>query len=189
MMNWAVCPKCGRKFFKFEGGTQGKINIKCGGCKALVDVQLGGDEVQTKVSRARIKFKLDPGAFVPIRAHQEDAGVDLMTPKAVNIEPGGCAVIDTGVHVQIQRGYVGFLKSKSGLNVKYGITAEGVIDAGYTGSIVVKLYNHGDDVVMFTPGQKIVQLVILPVVLGDVSIVSDIEGGERGDSGFGSTGK
>lgn len=59
------------------------------------------------------------------------------------IPANGSAVIDTGVHIDIPKGYVGFLKSKSGLNVKHDLTSEGVIDAGYTGSICVKLYNHG----------------------------------------------
>jgi dUTP pyrophosphatase len=129
---------------------------------------------------------------VPSRAHPLDAGIDLRTPRAFHIAPnGGEAVINTGVHVGIPAGFVGFLKSKSGLNVKYGIVGEGVIDAGYTGSIVVKLYNHSSEPLDFEEGQKIIQLVILPVRLGDVEIVSEVPsaGGDRGDSGFGSTGK
>ena len=192
MMNWASCPRCGRKFFKYEDGSKAVLNIKCGGCKALVDVELGEGDTQTRVSRPTIKFKLDPGAYAPSRAHPLDAGIDLRTPRAFHIAPdGGEAVINTGVHVGIPAGFVGFLKSKSGLNVKYGIVGEGVIDAGYTGSIVVKLYNHSSEPLDFEAGQKIIQLVILPVRLGDVEIVNEISsaGGDRGDSGFGSTGK
>lgn len=90
-----------------------------------------------------MKVKLDPGAYMPERAHEQDAGYDLRTPVRAVIHPEGSVVIDTGVHVQIPDGYVGFLKSKSGLNVRLDLTGEGVIDAGYTGSITVKLYNHG----------------------------------------------
>ena len=82
------------------------------------------------------------------------------------------------------------LKSKSGLNVKHGILSEGVIDAGYTGSIVAKLYNHGDSLVVFSAGDKITQLVIMPVYIPDeLEVVEEFESTERGSNGFGSTGK
>lgn len=89
-----------------------------------------------------MKVVIDPGCYMPERAHEDDAGLDLRTPHDVVVPSFGSAVIDTGVHMQIPVGMVGMLKSKSGLNVKSGITSEGVIDAGYTGSIVAKLYNH-----------------------------------------------
>ena len=136
-----------------------------------------------------MKVKLDSVAYSPERAHRQDAGLDLRSPVAVEIEAHGSAVIDTGVHVQIPFGQVGFLKSKSGLNVRYGITSEGVIDSGYTGSIMVKLYNHSDDLYVVSRGDKITQLVILPVIMDDIEIVDEIQGFERGDNGFGSTGK
>lgn len=137
-----------------------------------------------------MKIMLDKGAFMPIRAHKDDAGLDLRTPIAFGIEPGGSARIDTGVHVDIAPGLVGMLKSKSGLNVKHGITSEGVIDAGYTGSIVAKLYNHGDKPVCFSAGDKITQLVFLPVYIPDEMVVVEaFEKTERGDGGFGSSGR
>lgn len=132
---------------------------------------------------------LDKGAFMPVRGHRDDAGLDLRTPIAFGIMPGGSAKIDTGVHIDIAPGLVGMLKSKSGLNVKFGITSEGVIDAGYTGSIVAKLYNHGDSPVVFSAGDKITQLVLLPVYIPDELVVVDaFDETERGDNGFGSTG-
>ena len=137
-----------------------------------------------------MKIMLDEGAFTPIRGHKDDAGLDLRTPHAFAIRPGKSAVIDTGVHIEIPAGLVGMLKSKSGLNVKYGITSEGVIDAGYTGSIVAKLYNHGNKAVKFNAGDKITQLVILPVYIpNEFVVVNEFEKTERGDNGFGSTGK
>ena len=136
-----------------------------------------------------MKVKLDVGAYAPERAHRQDAGLDLRSPVGIMIPACGDVKIDTGVHVQIPYGQVGFLKSKSGLNVKYGITSEGVIDSGYTGSIMVKLYNNSGDDYFVQRGDKITQLVILPVVLDDVEVVDEIQGFERGDNGFGSTGK
>ena len=91
-----------------------------------------------------MKIVLDLLAFIPTRAHEYDAGLDLYSASDdVYIYPGESELFDTGVHVQLPKNTVGFLKSKSGLNVKHGITSEGVIDVGYTGSIMVKLYNHG----------------------------------------------
>ena len=101
----------------------------------------------------------------------------------------GSATIDTGVHVEIPEGCCGFIKSKSGLNVKHGLTADGVIDAHYTGSIAVKLYNHTSEEHKFEVGDKIAQLVIVPCLLPDLELVDSLEETDRGDNGFGSTGR
>ena len=98
-------------------------------------------------------------------------------------------MIDTGVHIELPTGKVGFLKSKSGLNVKHGITSEGVIDVGYTGSIRVKLYNHTDVGYLVNAGDKISQLVILPIVKPKLELVDSLEDTDRGDNGFGSSGR
>ena len=87
---------------------------------------------------------LDEGAFMPEFAHKTDAGADLRSPICATVPARGSVVIDTGVHVEIPEGYTIFLKSKSGLNVKYNLIGEGVIDSGYTSSIRVKLYNLGN---------------------------------------------
>ena len=101
----------------------------------------------------------------------------------------GFALIDTGVHVQIPKGFCGLMVSKSGLNVNSNLTSTGLIDAGYTGSIKVKLYNHGKKARVITPHQKISQLVILPCLLCKPVLVDKFEETERGDGGFGSTGE
>ncbi len=134
-----------------------------------------------------INVKLDEGAFMPERAHEEDAGADIRTPRGFILAAQGSAIIHTGVHVELPYSTVGMIKSKSGLNVKDGITTEGVIDEGYTGEIVVKLYNHGDQHKVFKRGDKITQLVVMPVIRTKFREVSEVFGGERGDSGFGST--
>lgn len=137
----------------------------------------------------RMKIMLDPGAIKPTRAHDADAGLDLYAPKDGYIHGGGSCTFDTGVHVEIPKGYAGFLKSKSGLNCKHGLTSEGVIDAGYTGSIVVKLYNHSGMDYSVKAGDKISQLVILPILAPELELVDSLEETERGTDGFGSTGK
>lgn len=137
-----------------------------------------------------MKINLDEGAYIPVRGYDADAGLDLRTPKNVVIYPNSSAIIDTGVHVQIQQGYFGKLESKSGLNVNHNIVSlGGVIDSGYTGSIIVKLYNLGKYKYVFEKGDKIVQLIIQPCLLPTLEIVDKFEETQRGDSGFGSTGK
>lgn len=121
-----------------------------------------------------MNIMLDKNAFMPERAHDLDAGYDLRTPIDFKIHCRDFETIDTGVHVEIPKGYVGFLKSKSGLNIKDGITGEGVIDAGYTGSIKVKLYNNSFSLKKFKKGDKIIQLVILPIFTPE-EVTMDLE--------------
>lgn len=136
-----------------------------------------------------MKIKLDRGALIPTRAHGTDAGADLRSPIETVVPARGSCIIDTGVHIQLPHGYVGMLKSKSGLNVEHGITSEGVIDEGYTGAIKVKLYNHSYSPYKIGRYDKITQLVILPCEYVQFDLVDDLEDSERGSDGFGSTGK
>ena len=106
------------------------------------------------------------------------------------------ATINTGVHISIPKGYVGLIKAKSGLNVKKGIQATGVIDAGYTGPIVVKLYTLQREDIQIRPEMKICQLLIVPVETPGLDLVTLEELEEdaakasaRKEGGFGSTGK
>lgn len=132
---------------------------------------------------------LDQNATIPTRAHQTDAGYDLYSREDKIIPARGSATFDTGVHIQLDIGTVGMLKSKSGLNVKHSITSEGVIDAGYTGSIVAKLYNHSDTDYSVKTGDKITQLVILPIITPTLNVVDNLDETDRGNQGFGSSGR
>ena len=136
-----------------------------------------------------IKVVLDDGAFAPKRAYEYDAGLDIFTPVSFTVPARGSAFIDTGVHMLIEPGYVGMLKSKSGLNVKNNLVGEGVLDSFYTGSIGVKLYNHSDVDVSFNRGEKVIQIVIAPIVTPKVVIVDSLPETDRGSNGFGSTGR
>ena len=139
----------------------------------------------------KLKVKLDPGAFIPTKGYQTDAGFDLKTRETFTVPAGGSYTTDTGVHMEIPEGYCGLLVSKSGLNVKKSITSTGLIDAGYSGSIVVKLYNHDKGREQtFHAGEKISQIVILPIAAIDgLEVVTDLEDSPRGSNGFGSTGR
>lgn len=136
----------------------------------------------------KLKVTLDEGAYMPIKAYKTDAGFDLKSRDSTLIPAHDSKVFDTGVHIAIPEGYVGFLKSKSGLNVKHDLTGTGVIDSGYTGSIVVKLYNHGSFNHKVKKGDKLIQLVILPIPEIELEQVDSLEDTDRGDNGFGSTG-
>lgn len=137
-----------------------------------------------------MKVVLDDGAYMPKKAHEADAGYDLRTPERVVLRRHDCVCIDTGVHMEIPRGWYGKLESKSGLNVKHGIVSlGGVIDSGYTGSIVAKLYNLSDEDYVFDPGDKIVQIIFMHYERFILDQVDNLEETERGNSGFGSTGR
>lgn len=137
-----------------------------------------------------MKIVLDKGAYEPVRGHSTDAGLDLRTPIEFTIRPHDSYVIDTGVHIELPKGTYGQLFSKSGLNVKYSIVSlGGTVDEGYTGSIVVKLYNESDKEYHFNAGDKVVQLVIMNYIAPDIEYVDRLDDTERGDNGFGSTGK
>lgn len=135
-----------------------------------------------------LKITIDPGAYVPQRAHPTDAGLDLLSPIDINILPGTREIIDTGVHVQIPDGYVGLLTSKSGLMANYGILNTGTIDSGYRGSLKAVLFNLGEDILKIRKGMKVTQLVLFPIITPEVEIVNELDGSERGNGGFGSTG-
>lgn len=133
---------------------------------------------------------LDEGAYKPEKGHSADAGYDLRTRERVVIHRGSSAVIDTGVHIQIPEGWFGKLESKSGLNVNHSIVSlGGVIDSGYTGSIRAKLYNFGDNDYIFHPGDKVVQIVFHRHESPDFVVVDSFEETDRGENGFGSTGR
>ena len=136
-----------------------------------------------------MKVMLDENAYMPKRAYDTDAGYDLRTPYRFVLKQHESITVDTGVHIDIPVGYAGFLKAKSGLNVKHDITGTGVVDASYTGSIKAKLYNHGHVAHVFNKGDKIIQIVILPVYTPDLELVDHLDPTERGSNGFGSTGR
>jgi dUTP pyrophosphatase len=131
---------------------------------------------------------LDDGATMPMRAHPADAGLDLWATEPVGkILPGQVREIPTGVHVAIPPGYVGRIEGRSGMARKGLVTHQGIIDSGYTGEIVVVMYNNGLNHVTPEPGRAVAQLVIYPCLLATPLVMGDLPATARGAGGFGST--
>lgn len=135
-----------------------------------------------------MEVMLDPGAYLPTRAHSTDAGLDLYAKEDKEVPPYGSAVFDTGVHLAIPEGYVGDVKSKSGLMVLHDITTDGTVDPGYTGSILVRLFNSSPLRKDIKAGQKIAQIVLKKILIPELKVVNSLEPTERGSKGFGSSG-
>ncbi len=132
---------------------------------------------------------------LPRRATAGSAGMDLFAAlrSPVKITPHGLVSIPTGIAVQLPgSGYAAFVYARSGLAVHHGISLSngvGVIDSDYTGEIIVGLCNLSDRAYVVMPGERIAQLVVMPVCVPEVIEVNDLEETERAASGFGSTGR
>ncbi|MAE21995.1 MAG: dUTP diphosphatase [Pseudomonas sp.] len=145
-----------------------------------------------------LKVKLlHEDAKLPVRAHDSDAGLDLFSIEDAAVKARGRLLVKTGIsiqlpfgHIELPFGYYGQVASKSGLSVKHGIeVGAGVIDEGYTGEVMVMLYNHSDDDFEINKGDKIAQLLVKPVSYCDVQQVNYVSDSYRGNGGFGSTGR
>ena len=135
-----------------------------------------------------INVMLDAGAKMPAKAHPDDAGFDLFALEDAVVPTRDFAKIPTGVHIEIPKGYVGLVTSKSGLMGK-GLTCRGTIDSNYRGAIWAVVYNHSDKDYKFSKGDKVTQLVILPYLVDELTEVENLSDTDRGNGGFGSTGK
>lgn len=136
-----------------------------------------------------IDILLDEGAKMPSKAHDIDAGFDIYTPYEFMLPAGGSTVVRTKTHMIIPPNYCGLVVSKSGLNTRYNIESTGLVDANYTGEIVIKLQNHGDRDFHFHKGEKITQIIILPVPEVTLHTIDSLPDTERGANGFGSSGR
>ena len=133
-----------------------------------------------------------PGADLPTRAHPTDAGLDLAASETTHIAPGVVTLVPTGIAVAIPEGHVGILAARSSLAVKKSMTlANGVsiIDSDYRGEIKVPIIPLDGCHNLIQAGQKIAQLIILPIALPAVEVVSVLPESARGLGGFGSTGR
>lgn len=135
-----------------------------------------------------MRIALDPGASVPVRAFPNDAGLDLFARETQIVPARESAYFDTGVHIELPPNTAGLLLPKSGLCIKHDILNFGVIDVDYCGSIKVKLYNHSGYDYKVNAGDKISQLVIVPIVRPTLKVVDELEERGRGNNGIGSSG-
>jgi dUTP pyrophosphatase len=136
--------------------------------------------------------RLDPGLPLPARARADDAGLDLYAAEGVTIEPGGRALVPTGIALAIPPGYAGFVLPRSGLALRHGVTklnTPGLIDSGYRGEVKVLLINHDRSVATIARGDRIAQLVVQRVEPIELTEVDELPPSQRGAGGFGSTGR
>lgn len=130
--------------------------------------------------------------FAPTYAKPGDAGADLRSTEDLTLPAGSRALVRTGVKIALPNGFVGLVHPRSGLAAKHGITVlntPGTVDAGYRGEIMVTLFNSSKDDFKIQRGDRIAQLVIQQVELARFVPVAELPGSERGESGFGSSGR
>lgn len=145
------------------------------------------------MKKVQVKQLFD-NAVVPTKAYTDDAGFDLVANEQAAIMPGRRATIGTGIALAIPEGFVGMVCPRSGMARKHGITvvnAPGIIDAGYRGEVKVILHNLDKKEAFYVlPGDRIAQLVVVPIIGVPIEHVWDFDEPEtdRGDGGFGSTG-
>jgi dUTP pyrophosphatase len=133
-------------------------------------------------------LKLKSEATLPTRAHPEDAGLDLYADEDVSFKPGQVFVVATNVAMEIEPGYVGLVRDRSSISKSGLKTTAGVVDAGYRGSLDVVFINLSGEHGCIKKGQKIAQLLLIPVATPVVREVTALSGTARGVKGFGSSG-
>jgi dUTP pyrophosphatase len=137
--------------------------------------------------------RLDPGLPLPSYARTGDAGLDLLAAEDVTLNPGERTAIPTGIAVAIPDGHAGFVHARSGKALKEGLAvanAPGLIDSGYRGEIKVIVVNlDPSSTIDIKRGEKVAQLVVQPVVDAQLEEVELLPDSERGEGGFGSTGR
>jgi dUTP pyrophosphatase len=131
-------------------------------------------------------------AQVPVYSHPGDAGADLTSAEALRLAPGERRTVGTGVKIALPDGYAAFVVPRSGLAAKHGITivnSPGTVDAGYRGELRVTLLNTDTSVPYdIAVGDRIAQVIIMPVTRAEFVPVETLPGSHRGEGGFGSTG-
>jgi dUTP pyrophosphatase len=137
--------------------------------------------------------RLDPAAKIPRRAHTGDAGLDLHTLVPVTLGPGERSAVRTGIAIALPPGHAGLVLPRSGLARRHGVAlvnAPGLIDEGYRGELEVLLLNtDADTPVHLEAGDRIAQLVVVPIPAVPVEETDELETSDRGEGGFGSSGR
>ena len=141
--------------------------------------------------KIKIKIQMEAGHSLPGYQTKDAAGCDLINiGDTIKLYPLDRAVINTGVHIQLPEGYEAQVRGRSGLNRDYGIVVStGTIDADYRGEIHVMVYNLSREPYIIEEGERIAQLVISPCIQADWQQVDHLDKTDRGEGGFGSTGK
>lgn len=138
-------------------------------------------------------LKLQQNARIPTYGSAEAAGADLYAciDEAVTIQPSQTVLIPTGLSMEIEQGFAGFIYARSGLATKRGLAPAnkvGVIDSDYRGQVMVSLHNHTEQPQTVEPGERVAQMVFAPVYQAQFCETDALQDTERGTGGFGSTG-
>jgi dUTP pyrophosphatase len=137
--------------------------------------------------------RLRADATLPVRQHPGDAGLDLCCVEPVRLGPGERASVPTGLAIALPEGFAGVVTPRSGLALRHGLTlvnTPGIVDAGYRGELRVLLLNTDRSATFqAAAGERIAQLLVVPVALPEVLEVQALDETVRGDGGFGSTGR
>lgn len=133
--------------------------------------------------------RLDPAAVLPTRAHPDDAGLDLYALEDSSIAPGAGTLLKTGVAVALPAKHVGLVCDRSSMAKRGLKTAGGVIDAGYRGELGVMIWNLSRETQAVKKGERIAQLLVLPIATPAPVDTAELDATARGAGGFGSTGK
>ena len=134
--------------------------------------------------------KVEADAKIPDQPYEGDAGFDLYAQEEVTLEPMERTGVRTGIALAIPKGYVGLIWDKSGIAIKTGHkTLAGVIDAGYRGEVLAGIINLSDKPHTFSKGDKVAQMLIQKVEEIKIQEVENLDETERGEKGFGSSGK
>jgi dUTP pyrophosphatase len=134
-------------------------------------------------------LRVNPKAVLPTRTHVDDAGLDLYNLEDFRLEPGEGRAIKTGIALAIPKGYVGLVADRSSLGKRGLKTAGGVIDAGYRGEIHIVLWNISREIFELKHGERLAQLLLIPIATPAVQEVTSLDETARGAKGFGSSGK
>lgn len=137
--------------------------------------------------------KLNPNAHIPTYGSASAAGADLYAciEQTVCIQPGQTVLVPTGLSMEIEEGFAGFIYARSGLATKRGLAPAnkvGVIDSDYRGQVMVSLHNHTNTPQSVEPGERVAQIVFAPVYQAQFCLVDALQETQRGTGGFGSTG-
>lgn len=138
--------------------------------------------------------KLNPGAELPTYGTEHSAGADLYVclEQSVVIQPGKTEFLPTGLSIAVPNGYAGLIFARSSLGAKRGLAPAnkvGVIDSDYRGPVMVALHNHGALPQTVEPGERVAQLLVVPVLAPEMELVAELDETDRGNGGFGSTGR
>ncbi len=136
-------------------------------------------------------LKLHPEAILPQYEHEDDSGLDLVSIEEKELFPGQSCLIHTGISLALPPNTEAQIRPRSGLALNHQITVlntPGTIDEGYRGEIAVILINHGEKPFKITPGMRIAQMVICPIIRVKIKAVEQLSNTQRGEGGFGSTG-